>query len=88
MLDRIRLRLADDNNGGVTRLFAHTVIRLLPADRRGDCSIVYRRHPRVVPPVAVSGDDEDVNPWIVDPHPLSEYGEVLHTPYGVLDQLS
>ncbi|MFS7931855.1 hypothetical protein Hanom_Chr04g00360941 [Helianthus anomalus] len=87
--NRIRLRLADENNGGVTPLSAHLVTRSFPVDRRGGPSIVYQQRRRVVIPAGVAEDgEEDVNPWIVDPHLLSEYGEVLHTPYGVLDQLS
>ncbi|KAJ0791464.1 hypothetical protein HanOQP8_Chr01g0005831 [Helianthus annuus] len=90
-------RLANDNNGGVTRLSVHLVSQAFPADWKGRCSIVYQRCrrgtpstlPAVVPigeEVVVAEDDGgDANPWIVDPHPLSEYGEVLRTPFGVLD---
>ncbi|MFS7948025.1 hypothetical protein Hanom_Chr06g00555101 [Helianthus anomalus] len=94
----IRSRLADDNNGGVTRLSAHLVTLSFPVDQRGSCSIVYQRCRRAVPPFEVSaggdatvvaGDGgENANPWAVDPHPLSDYGEVLHTPFAVLDMLS
>ncbi|MFS7903842.1 hypothetical protein Hanom_Chr01g00028891 [Helianthus anomalus] len=90
--------LLDDNNGGVTRLSAHLVTRSFPADRRRSSLIIYQRRrsaafPAEVPTdenvVVAAGDDrENVNPWIVDPHPLFEYGEVLHTPYRVLDMLS
>ncbi|MFS7936914.1 hypothetical protein Hanom_Chr05g00421351 [Helianthus anomalus] len=91
--NRLRLHLADDNNGGVTRLSAHLVTRSFPVGRRGSSSIVYQRRRRIAIPAAVPAgvvedDGEGVNPWIVDPRPLSEYGEVLHAPYGVLDQLS
>ncbi|MFS7957422.1 hypothetical protein Hanom_Chr07g00666191 [Helianthus anomalus] len=91
--NRLRLRLADDKNGGVTRFSAHLVTRSFPVGRRGSSSIVYQRHRRVIIPAlspasVVEDDREGVNPWIVDPRPHSEYGEVLHTPYGVLDQLS
>ncbi|MFS7906506.1 hypothetical protein Hanom_Chr01g00060031 [Helianthus anomalus] len=83
--------LVNDNNGGVTRLSAHSVTRSFPADRRGSCSIIYQRRHRAEAltgenmVIAADNDGENVNPWIVDPQPLSEYGEVLHTPSGVLD---
>ncbi|MFS7960777.1 hypothetical protein Hanom_Chr08g00707001 [Helianthus anomalus] len=93
--DRLFSDLLNDNNGGVTRLSAHIVTRSFPADRRGSCSIVYQRRRRVAFPaeapigenmVVVAEDDwEDVNPWIDDPRPLAEFGEVLHTPFGVLN---
>ncbi|MFS7989218.1 hypothetical protein Hanom_Chr11g01044151 [Helianthus anomalus] len=90
------VRDGDDNNGGVTRLLVHAVTQAFPADWRGQCSIVYQRRRRgscAVPPakaptgenitVAAVDDGEGANPWIVDPCPLSEYGEVMHTPLGV-----
>ncbi|MFS7999956.1 hypothetical protein Hanom_Chr12g01172721 [Helianthus anomalus] len=87
--NQLRLRLADDNNGGVTRLSAYLVTQSFPVGRRGSSSIVYQSRHRVAASAAVVESDKDgANPWIVDPRPLSGYGEVLHTPYGVLDQLS
>ncbi|MFS7946561.1 hypothetical protein Hanom_Chr06g00537791 [Helianthus anomalus] len=41
--NRLRLRLADENNGGVTRLSAHLVAQSFPVGRRGSSLIVYRR---------------------------------------------
>ncbi|MFS8006986.1 hypothetical protein Hanom_Chr14g01255651 [Helianthus anomalus] len=88
----------DDNNEGVTRLSAYAVTQAFPADWRGRCSIVYQRCRRgscSAPPVEIptgvhmvapaTSDGEGINPWIVDPHPLAWYGEVLHTLLGVLD---
>ncbi|MFS7918816.1 hypothetical protein Hanom_Chr03g00205581 [Helianthus anomalus] len=83
--------LVNDNNGVVTRLPAHIVTRSFPADQRASCSIVYQRCRRAEAltgenmVIAADDDGENVNPWIVDPHPLSEYGEVLHKPFAVLD---
>ncbi|MFS7996670.1 hypothetical protein Hanom_Chr12g01132581 [Helianthus anomalus] len=90
--------LIDDNNERVTRLSAYAVTQAFPADWRGQCSIVYQRRrrgscatlradtPTGVHMVAPATDDvEGANPWVVDPHPLSEFGEVLHTPLGMLD---
>ncbi|MFS7899424.1 hypothetical protein Hanom_Chr00s057544g01783591 [Helianthus anomalus] len=80
---------------GVTRLSAYVVTRVFLAGRRGSCFIVYqrcRRGPCSVPPAEIPAGDHAVapiavgekgsNPWIVDPRPFSEYGEVLHTPLG------
>ncbi|MFS7927228.1 hypothetical protein Hanom_Chr04g00306521 [Helianthus anomalus] len=66
--DRLRLCLADDNNGGVT-LSAHLVTQSYPVGRRGSSSIVYQRRRRVAVPAVVEDDEEDVNPWLVDPRP-------------------
>ncbi|MFS8007336.1 hypothetical protein Hanom_Chr14g01259831 [Helianthus anomalus] len=83
---------------GVTRLSTHSVTQAFPAEWRGRCSIVYQRRRcgscAALPDETSTGvnmaapamdDGEGANPWIVDPHPLSEHGEVLHTPLGVLD---
>ncbi|MFS7996435.1 hypothetical protein Hanom_Chr12g01129951 [Helianthus anomalus] len=65
-----------------------------PSDQRGRCSVVYKRHqsrrPSTIPAdvqmtAFTMGDGEGENPWIIDPHPLEWYGEVLHTPLEVLD---
>ncbi|MFS8007308.1 hypothetical protein Hanom_Chr14g01259491 [Helianthus anomalus] len=64
-----------------------------PSDRRGQCSVVYKRRqsgrPFAIPvdaqmTTSIMGDGEGENPWIIDPHPLKWYGEALHTPLEVL----
>ncbi|MFS7954093.1 hypothetical protein Hanom_Chr07g00626271 [Helianthus anomalus] len=67
-------------------------MQYFPSDRRGRCSVVHQRcqsgrlsaTPAGAPMQAstmVGGENE--NPWIIDPHPLEWYGEVLHTPMEV-----
>ncbi|MFS7971597.1 hypothetical protein Hanom_Chr09g00834741 [Helianthus anomalus] len=85
-------RGVDDNNGGVTKLSANVLAQAFPTDWKGRCTIVYQRLRRDRSSVisadmsaSVTGDGRSENPWIVDPHPLAWYGEVLHTPLDVLD---
>ncbi|MFS7997442.1 hypothetical protein Hanom_Chr12g01141821 [Helianthus anomalus] len=81
------------DDAGVTQLSANVLKQSFMYDRRGHCSVVYKRlhsgQPSTIPAGAqmttsAMGDGEGENPWIVDPHPLEWYGETLHTPLEVL----